>query len=124
MATFIPESPDALLTRSQTAAALNESGFPTSEATLATQASRGGGPPFQHYGKRVLYAWSTTLNWAHSRLSPALRSTSDLRGFDCSTARRPSGVRASRPEIKAALGVRMKAEPHLTRTSKVPEESE
>jgi len=77
MATFIPDSPDALLTRSQTAEALSASGFPIAAPTLATKATRGGGPPFHRFGKRALYPWGSTLDWARSRLSPALRSTSD-----------------------------------------------
>ena len=44
--TLIPNNPDALLTRARTAAALTEVGFPTAPATLATKASRGGGPIF------------------------------------------------------------------------------
>jgi hypothetical protein len=64
-----PENPDALLTRVQTAKALTEAGFPTAPATLATKASRGGGPPYQLFGQRVLYQWSTALAWARSRLS-------------------------------------------------------
>src|SRR5271170_840274 len=39
-------APDALLTRAATAAALTDTGFPVSPATLATQATRGGGPPY------------------------------------------------------------------------------
>ena len=80
MATFIPDNPDALLTRSQTAAALNASGFPIAAPTLATKATRGGGPPFHRFGKRALYPWGSTLDWARSRLGPVLRSTSDARG--------------------------------------------
>ena len=41
----IPSNPDALLRRKATADALTEKGYPTSEKTLATQASRGNGPP-------------------------------------------------------------------------------
>jgi hypothetical protein len=77
MATFIPENPDAFLTRPQTAAALSESGFPITVPTLATKATRGGGPPFHRFGKRVLYRWGSALDWARSRLSPALRSTAE-----------------------------------------------
>ena len=79
VAAFIPDNPEALLTRSQTAAALNASGYPTAAPTLATKATRGGGPPFHRFGKRVLYPWGSTLDWARSRLSPALRSTSEAR---------------------------------------------
>jgi len=67
--TTIPENPDALLTRAQTANALTEAGFPTALSTLATKASRGGGPPYQLFGPRLLYQWGTSLAWARSRLS-------------------------------------------------------
>lgn len=71
---LIPDDLDALLTRDRTAAALTEGGYPTSPRTLATMATRGGGPPF---GPRVLYRWRDALQWAEKRLSPALRSTSE-----------------------------------------------
>jgi hypothetical protein len=51
----IPQDRNTLLTRDATAAALTESGYPTSPKTLATKASRGGGPSFRHFGPRVLY---------------------------------------------------------------------
>ena|ERR1700693_1143689 len=71
----IPAAPDALLTRNQTAAALTEAGFPTSPATLSTKASRGGGPPYQRWGPRVVYRWGSALEWAKARLStPVHRS--------------------------------------------------
>jgi hypothetical protein len=41
----IPSDPEMLLTREAMAQALTEAGFPISRATLATKASRGGGPP-------------------------------------------------------------------------------
>ena len=47
----IPSNPDALLRRKLTADALTEVGYPTSEKTLATKASRGGGPPYHRYGR-------------------------------------------------------------------------
>ena len=74
----IPSNPDQLLTRAELAAALTELGFPTSPATLATRATRGGGPPFQKYGPRSLYRWANGLEWAKSRLSGPITSTSDI----------------------------------------------
>jgi hypothetical protein len=74
----IPTSPDQLLTRNELAAALTEQGFPTSPATLATRATRGGGPVFQKYGPRVLYRWGSGLDWAKSRLSAPVGSTSEF----------------------------------------------
>lgn len=75
---IIPIDLDALLTRDKTAAALTERGFRTSAKTLATLASRGGGPPFHHYGPRVVYRWRDTLEWAVNRLSKPMRSTSEV----------------------------------------------
>jgi hypothetical protein len=75
--THIPVDLEALLTREQTAAALTESGFPTSSKTLATKASRGGGPPFHRYGPRALYRWGVALRWAEERLSPVMHGTSE-----------------------------------------------
>ena len=70
-------SDEALLTRNATAAALTERGYPTSPATLATKATRGGGPPFRRFGPRPLYRWGDALRWAQSRLGPLMRSTSE-----------------------------------------------
>jgi hypothetical protein len=72
----IPQNPDALLTRQQTGAALREAGFPVSDKTLATKATRGGGPPFRKFGARPLYRWHDALAWAQSRLGPAIQNTS------------------------------------------------
>jgi hypothetical protein len=71
------EHPDALLTRDQTAAALTACGFPIKAKTLSTKATRGGGPPYQLFGPRVLYRWGDALGWAQARLSAPQRSTSE-----------------------------------------------
>jgi hypothetical protein len=71
------DHPDALLTRDQTAAALTASGFPVKAKTLSTKASRGGGPPYQLFGPRVLYRWEDALKWAQARLSAPRLSTSE-----------------------------------------------
>ena len=73
----IPDNPDALLPRRQTAEALTAKGYPVSPATLSTKATRGGGPPFRRFGVRVLYRWGDALAWAESRLSAPIRSTSE-----------------------------------------------
>lgn len=70
-------SPDIFLTRSQAAAALTTAGFPTATATLATKASRGGGPLYRTYSGRALYQWADVLAWAESRTSAPRRSTSE-----------------------------------------------
>ena len=77
-ASAVPSQPDALLTREGAADALTEAGFPTAAATLATKATRGGGPPFRLYGRRPLYRWGDALDWARSRLSNPIRNTSEL----------------------------------------------
>jgi len=75
---MVPDNPDALLTRTQAGAALRAAGFPVADKTLATRATRGGGPPFRHFGARVLYRWGDTLAWAQSRLSGPIGSSSEL----------------------------------------------
>jgi hypothetical protein len=70
--------PDALLTRRRNSAALTEAGFPTSESTLATKATRGGGPPYMKFGPKVLYRWGDSLAWAQARLTAPVCSTSEL----------------------------------------------
>jgi hypothetical protein len=73
----ISDSSDALLTRQQTGIALRAAGYPIAAATLATRASRGGGPPYRRFGARVLYRWSDVLGWAESRLSGPVFNTSE-----------------------------------------------
>lgn len=68
---------DALLDRATTADALTRSGFKTSHATLATMASRGGGPPYELWGRKPLYRWGNALAWARSRLTPPARSSNE-----------------------------------------------
>jgi hypothetical protein len=75
---MVPENPDAILTRAQTGAALRAAGFPVADKSLATKASRGGGPPYRRFGARVLYRWGDALAWAESRLSPPISTTSEL----------------------------------------------
>jgi hypothetical protein len=69
-------APDTLLTRDGVAAALTDAGFPVSGATLATKATRGGGPPYRLFGRRPLYRWADALEWARGRLSPPVANTS------------------------------------------------
>jgi hypothetical protein len=73
----LPDDPETLLTRQGAAQALTEAGYPTSPKTLATKASRGGGPKFRKYGSRPLYRWHDLREWARSRLGPPMRSTSE-----------------------------------------------
>jgi hypothetical protein len=73
----IPDNPNALLTRDQLASALTAAGFPVRAKTLATMASRGGGPAYMRFGPRVLYRWQSGLEWAQNRLSAPRHSTSE-----------------------------------------------
>lgn len=75
---MIPDNPDTMLTRDAVANALTAAGFPISAATLATKATRGGGPPYQLFGRRPLYSWGGSLAWAKARLSPPVTSSSEL----------------------------------------------
>jgi hypothetical protein len=72
----IPESAGALLNRRDLAAALTAAGYEVSPATLATKASRGGGPPFRRFGRVPLYSWGDGLAWAQARLSALISNTS------------------------------------------------
>ena len=76
--TVIPTDPNALLRRRPFAVALTTAGYPTTEATLATLATRGGGPPFQKFGKYPLYRWGLGLGWAESRMTRLVHSTAEL----------------------------------------------
>jgi hypothetical protein len=77
MAHPIPDDPEALLTRAMAAEALSAAGYPVRQATLATKASRGGGPRFRRFGKKPLYRWGDALEWAQSLLSPPMSNTSE-----------------------------------------------
>jgi hypothetical protein len=68
-------SPDTRFTRQQVAAVLTAHGFPIAVGTLQTKASRGGGPPFVHFGPRVLYRWGDALEWAQGRLTAPVGGT-------------------------------------------------
>jgi hypothetical protein len=70
-------SSQTLLRRGPMATALTQAGFPIAPATLATMAVRGGGPPFQYFGRIPLYPWGDGLAWAQSRLSARVASTSE-----------------------------------------------
>ena len=75
----VPNDPDALLPRVPTARALTAAGFPVRPKTLATRASRGGGPPYHYFGRTVLYRWGDALEWARSQLSAPVTSAADHR---------------------------------------------
>lgn len=72
-----PDNLDALLTRERTAEALTGAGYPVAPKTLATKATRGGGPPYSLFSGRALYRWGDALEWARSLTTPPRRSTSE-----------------------------------------------
>lgn len=73
----VPEDPDTLLRRAALAAALTAKGYQTAHSTLATMATRGGGPPYRLFGRIPLYRWGDALKWAEGRLGPPQSSTSE-----------------------------------------------
>jgi hypothetical protein len=75
--TNIPGNPDALLTRKPLAASLTEKGYPVRPATLATKATRGGGPPYRLFGRKPLYRWGDALAWAQSCCTEPRCNTSE-----------------------------------------------
>lgn len=72
-----PVPSSVLLRRGACAVNLTRAGFPITPKTLASMATRGGGPPYHKFGRAVLYRWSDALAWAEARLSPARRSSSE-----------------------------------------------
>lgn len=73
----IPLDRETKLTCKASPEALTEAGFQVSRHTLATKATRGGGPQFRRFGRVPLYRWGDCLDWAHARLSAPMRSTSE-----------------------------------------------
>lgn len=69
--------PDARLTRERVAAALTAAGYLISPRTLATKASRGGGPPYASFNSRALYRWADALAWAEANTSRPTSNTSE-----------------------------------------------
>lgn len=68
-----------MLRRKVTARALTEAGYPVAASTLATMASRGGGPPYRLWGRVPMYCWGDALRWARSRTSSPRCSTCEER---------------------------------------------
>jgi hypothetical protein len=67
---------ECLLDRKGASAFLKEKGYRVAEATLAKLASLGGGPRYRKFGKRPIYTPSDLLEWAESRCSAPMHSTS------------------------------------------------
>lgn len=73
-------SHDKLLNRDEAAEALADLGYPVRSRTLATMATRGGGPLYQHFGVRPLYRWGDVLEWAHKKLNRKAQNTQTTGG--------------------------------------------
>jgi hypothetical protein len=63
------------LTRRELAAFLTERGFPISAATIATRATRGGGPGYLLFSGRALYDEDEALRWAEAATAAPRRRT-------------------------------------------------
>lgn len=72
-------APDALLSRRAVADALTAAGFPIAPATLATLATRGGGPIYTIFNGRALYRYPDALAWAQGRMSAARATAAEIR---------------------------------------------
>lgn len=74
---------DRLLRRAEAATYVSEHYFPCAAKTLAKLACvNSEGPPFCYAGRFPLYPLSELDNWARSKLSGLVRSTSQARGSD------------------------------------------
>jgi hypothetical protein len=107
MVSSIPNNPDQLLPRVPTATALTEAGFPIAPATLATMATRGGGPPYQSFGVKPLYRWGDAIAWAQARLGAPRCNTSEADATDRAISQphrrgRPSKAQARTESTRAA----------------------
>jgi hypothetical protein len=71
--------PKTFLTRFQVAEALEACGIPLSYDTLATKATRGGGPPFRIFGKSAVYQWGDVVAWVLETMGEPARTTSEHR---------------------------------------------
>ena len=85
-AAAIPTDPDTLLRRRPLSDALTAAGFPVANATLATLAVRGGGPPFQRWGRIPLYTWGTSLHWARAWIAKPLGWPANCGGMTWSSS--------------------------------------
>jgi hypothetical protein len=92
----MPNDDNALLRRRATAEALSAIGFPVSDKTLATKATRGGGPPYRLFGRVPLYRWGDALAWAEGRLKPPQCSSS---ATDVGQLSQPCGVGPADAEL-------------------------
>jgi len=90
-------TPETQLRRTAVAEASTAHGFPIKAKTLATMASRGGGPPFQWWGRIPLYKWGPYLDWAKGRLSEPRSSTSEADAETSCAGRAPNAAPIAAP---------------------------
>jgi len=91
--------PKTFLTRFQVAEALEACGIPLSYDTLATKATRGGGPPFRIFGKSAVYQWADVVAWVIETMGEPARTTSEHRARMAS----PPAPQKPSPEKLAAM---------------------
>jgi hypothetical protein len=97
---YVLGDPEALLQREALSDALKEKGYPVEKSTLATKASRGGGPPFRKFGRVPLYRWGDALEWAEAKLGPPQGSTSE---GDRPVSMRPEGAKTDTEPCATAV---------------------
>jgi len=69
---------EARYLREEVPAFLKENGgYKVSQHSLATYATRGGGPLFRKFGSRPMYRGADLLAWAEAKLSAPRRTTSE-----------------------------------------------
>jgi hypothetical protein len=92
---------DPMLPRREAASFLRKRGFQVAEASLATWASRGGGPRYYKFGPKAIYKPSDLLDWAEAKLSAPRCSTAEA---DCAEQSAPRSLAAVRRAHPDALG--------------------
>jgi hypothetical protein len=76
---------DARFTRRRAAEALTACGIPVSPKTLLTKATRGGGPPYQLFGKIAIYTGGALVRWALAEMSHSASSALEHRATKAAT---------------------------------------
>jgi hypothetical protein len=71
--------PGTFFTRPQLSDTLEECGIPLSADTLATKATRGGGPPFRIFGKSAVYQWADVVEWVRETMGEPACTTAEHR---------------------------------------------
>lgn len=61
-------------------------GITRKPSTLATYATKGGGPAFQKDGKFPLYTTQALDDWVEAQLSPLVTSTAELKAIERASA--------------------------------------